>query len=416
MQSCKLFWINIYIHRVIKYGYGANGYNSSIDYNIIKNLNSSFNQYGFYFELIGSRDWVSDVYSDPESEGIILSGIFDDPESFQHTDAIDIYLLPSDSQIRGGFVPSNNRKVMVIGGTRTVEHCSGNTALYEVVTTKVVSHEMGHCLGLPHTFDVSLGTSVDYVTENACIDPVTCQFVSNCTNCNVSSNPTLNMNNFMSYTIPSCMSVFSDEQVSLMRETLDDTMTPVVDRTHGEPADIIGELLGPTEVSKGIVAQFNVSDQSEESENYVWTIPSGFIRMGEDDSGRSVQTWIGSTAASGSVQVWKTNLCGVSNEKFKYVTVIPNDCPGCPVVKIFPNPAFDKIYISYSSQESGDKEFFERDREYMIVDAQGKVVYEYESRQTNLMLDLRRVNQGVNTLVIKHGNLGTFQLKFIIAR
>jgi hypothetical protein len=416
MQSCKIFWINIYIHRVIKYGNGANGYNSSIDRDIMTNLNSSFNQYGFYFELIGARDWVTDIYSDPESEGIVLSGIFDDPGSLQHTDAIDIYLLPSDSQISGGFVPSNNKKVMVIGGTRTIQHCSGSEALYEVVTTKVVSHEMGHCLGLPHTFDVSLGTSVDYVTENACIDPGTCQFVSNCTNCNVSSNPTLNMNNFMSYTVPSCMSVFSDEQVSLMRQTLDNTMTPVVDRTQGEPADIIGDLLGPSEVSKGLIVPFYVTDQADQSESFIWTIPPGFLRTGEDDSNGIVQTWIGSTAESGNVRVVKTNLCGTSREKFKYVTVTANDCTGCPSVKVFPNPAFSEIYISYSSQESGDQEFFEKDREYMVVDAEGKIVHNYKSKQTNLILDLKPIKAGVYTLVIKHGNPGTFQHKFIIAR
>ena len=52
----------------------------------------------------------------------------------------------------------------------------------------------------------------------------------------------------------------------------------------------------------------------------------------------------------------------------------------------------------------------------MIVDAQGKVVYEYKSKQTNLILNLQPIKGGVYTLVIKHGNPGTFQLKFIIAR
>ena len=416
MQSCKIFWINIYIHRISKNWDEANGYNSSIDRDIMNNLNSSFNQYGLYFKQSGSRDWLTEIYGDPESQGIILSGIFDNPESLQHADAIDIYLLPADSRISGGFVPSSNKKVMVIGGTRTVDDCTGKTVLYEVVPTKVVSHEMGHCLGLPHTFDTSLGTAIDYVTENACVNPVTCQFVSNCSNCNVSSNPTLNMNNFMSYTIPNCMSVLSDEQVSLMRETLDNTMTSVVERSQGLPDDIIGDLNGPAEVSKGLMVQYKVLYPADESETFVWTIPTGFLLTGGDDTIGSVQAWIGSTAESGNVRVLKTNLCGASNEKFKYVTVTSNDCTGCPFVKVFPNPASKEIYISYSSGESGDKFFFEKQREYMIVDAQGKVVYEYKSKQTNLILNLQPIKGGVYTLVIKHGNPGTFQLKFIIAR
>jgi len=53
-QACKLYWINVYIHRVKGNDYG---YSSSIDNTILTNLNSSFNQYGFYFQLSGSRDW-----------------------------------------------------------------------------------------------------------------------------------------------------------------------------------------------------------------------------------------------------------------------------------------------------------------------------------------------------------------------
>ncbi len=82
-----------------------------------------------------------------------------------------------------------------------------------------------------------------------------------------------------------------------------------------------------------------------------------------------------------------------------------------------PNPAFNEIYISYSSRESGDQELFEKPREYMIVDAQGKTVYKYKSKQTDLKLDLSTIkNNGVYLLSIKQGNPGTSQLRFIIAR
>jgi len=415
IQPCKIYWINIYLHRVIGYGNGWRGYSSTIDTNIMENLNASFNQYGFYFELSGARKRLTNVYTDPNRQATTLIGIFDDPKSLQHTEAIDIYLLPSNSKIRGGFVPSNNKKVMVIGGARTIKHCSGGSTVYEVAATKVVSHEMGHVLGLPHTFDSSLGTSTDFVTENACVDPSTCQFVSNCTDCNVSSNPTINMNNFMSYTVPNCMSAFSIEQVSLMKENLDNTMTSVVDRTQGLPSDITGDLIGPSEVSKGSLVWFNLSYQAEGNETFVWAIPTGFLPTGRED-GSSVQTWIGPAAESGNVQVWKTNLCGDSNEKYKYVTVIPDNCMDCPTVKIFPNPAFNKIYISYSTQESSDQELFDKPREYMIVDTNGKTVYKLKSLQTNLILDLSGIKNSVYILIIKHGNLGTYRRKFAVLR
>ena len=250
------------------YGNGWKGYNSTIETDILRNLNSSFNQYGFYFKLIGDREWFTNAYTNPNMLPIALIGIFDDPYSLQHTDAIDIYLLPSNSQVSGGFVPSNNRKVMVIGGTRKVNHCTGGSTTYEVAGTTVVSHEMGHCLGLPHTFDGSLGTSIDDVRENSCVDPNTCQFVSNCEICNVSTNPTTDMTNIMSgYTLPNCMSVFSSDQIRLMRKNLDETMASVVDEFQEEPTDI-GDLFGPSEISKGSVVQFRVSDQVEENETF----------------------------------------------------------------------------------------------------------------------------------------------------
>ncbi len=70
------------------------------------NLNASFNQYGFYFELDGARNWFTDIYTDANADpGILeitLIGIFEDKESLQHTDAIDIYLLPAKIPIKGG--------------------------------------------------------------------------------------------------------------------------------------------------------------------------------------------------------------------------------------------------------------------------------------------------------------------------
>jgi len=304
---------------------------------------------------------------------------------------------------------------MFFGGTRTISHCTGGSTLYEIATTNVVSHEIGHVLGLPHTFDVSLGTPIDYVRNRECVDPITCQFVSNCTDCNVSSNPTTNMDNFMSYTIPNCMSVFSNEQVSLMKENLDNTMASVVARTQGAPNDITGDLVGPSEVSIGSLVWFNLSDQAKENETFMWAIPTGFLPTGRED-GNSVQTWIGPAAESGNVRVWKTNLCGNSKEKYKYVTVLPDDCMDCPTVKIFPNPAFDEIYIGYSSRESGDRELFEKPREYLIVDANGKTVYKFKSLQTNLIIDLSRIKNGVHILIIKHGDLGTYRQKFTVLR
>jgi hypothetical protein len=419
IQPCKIYWINVYLHRIQGFlvdgvGNGWQDYHPNIDSKIMENLNSSFNHYGIYFQLAGARDWFTRTYTDPERHNLSLLGIFDDPNSLQHEDAIDIYLLPSNSKVSGGFVPGNNKKVMLIGGTRTVEHCSGESTSYQVATTKVVSHEMGHCLGLPHTFDESIGTDVDYVTENACVDPGTCQFVSNCQGCNVSSNPTLNMNNFMSYTIPNCMSEFTDEQLNRLRENLNNSMASVVNRTQGVPTDISEDLIGPSEVSTGSVVWFNVADQTDGVETFTWSIPTGFMPTGEETR-TSIQTWIGSAAESGNIGVRKTNLCGTSDEKYKYVTVIKEDCLDCPGIKVFPNPAFENLYISNFKVQS-DQEHLDSPQEYVIVDLSGKTVHKSESIRKNLILRLDRIKTGIYILIITDGNSSTYRQKLTIIK
>jgi hypothetical protein len=329
-------------------------------------------------------------------------GIFDDPQANKHDGAIDIYLLPSNSEVTGGYVPSNDQKVMLIGGTRMVEHCSGENLNYQVAATNVVSHEMGHCLGLPHTFEVSIGTTTDNVRENACVDPNNCRFVSNCLNCNVSSNPTLEMTNFMSYTVPNCMSVFSDQQVDRMRKTLNNSMAQVVDRVQSVPSDISVELTGPSQVGIGSEVWFEVPDQNENNDSLAWSVPAGFILTGKEQDNR-IQVWISPSAESGNISVRKTNLCGYSREKFKYVLVLQYDCSKeCSTVEIFPNPAFGKVYISHY-QESAETGLLNNSVEYILSDLNGKKIFVYQSAQQHLILNFSGISNGLYILTI-YGN------------
>jgi len=415
LQPCKIYWISVYLHRIQGFGNDWQDYGADIDTKIIRNLNSTFNEYGFYFQLTGARDWFTNTYSDPDRHAFTLLGIFDDPGSFQHDDAIDIYLLPLNSKINGGYVPGNNKKVMLIGGSRQVDHCSGGSTSYQIAATKVVSHEMGHCLGLPHTFEESIGTAIDYVRENACVNPSTCEFVNNCEDCNVSNNPTLNMNNYMSYTVPDCMSVFTDEQVNQMRENLNTSMESVVSKSQGMPADISGDIAGPSEVSTGSVVWFNIPDHTEGVEIFTWSIPNGFLTTG-DETGNIIQAWIGPTAENGNIGVRKTNLCGSSSEKFKYITVVEDDCITCPAIKVFPNPALDRIYVSHVSDGSDDYEVFDKPKRYLLVDINGKMVYEFRSAQKGLILNLEGIKTGFYILSIEDSNTSIYRQKLTIIK
>lgn len=245
-QPCKLYTIRVYVHRINSNG--GNGYSSGIEYTIINNLNSSLNSYGLFFVLSGSRTWYSDQYGLASASRDNLQGIFNNPNNEFQGNAINIYVLPANSQINGGFVPSENKQILLVGGIRSVNHCQlpQNNVQYEIATSKVVCHEMGHCFGLIHTFDNNgddeiNDTPIDNVDNDAggqgCINTSNCQFTGSCSSCNLPSNPTTNMNNFMSYTVPSCMSYFSVGQLDKMRENLNSSISSVILNSHeGSPS------------------------------------------------------------------------------------------------------------------------------------------------------------------------------------
>ncbi len=233
-QPCKLYTIRVYVHRVMSNG--GNGYNNGVEYTIINNLNGALNSFGLFFVLSGSRTWYDDLYGSSNTGPLALEGLPNSPSNGFQNNAINIYVLPQNSQISGGFVPFTNKQVLMIGGTRTVSHCQnpGNVS-YEIATSKVVCHEMGHCFGLIHTFDNNGDDGIDDTpTDNVnndaggqgCINTSNCQFTGSCSSCSLPSNPTTNMNNFMSYTIPSCMSYFSVGQLDKMRENLNEIYCP----------------------------------------------------------------------------------------------------------------------------------------------------------------------------------------------
>jgi len=131
--------------------------------------------------------------------------------------------------------------------------------------------------------------------------------------------------------------------------------------------------------------------------------------------------WIQSYAQSGYVQVWKTNVCGNGGAKYKYVTVTTGGgCGICPITQTSPNPASDRIDISFIDRETNQmiaKQNFEEPREYVITDFMGTVVLSYQSKQTKLKLDISQVKrEGVYVLNIKHGSLGTDRYRLIIER
>ncbi len=229
---CPIYKVRIFIHYM--YGNSSPGYNSSSNTIILNGLNDVYNKYGIRFELKGSRTWLAtrytdEIFKDGRNREQILD-LFKDSNANNDPNAINIYILDRNSIASAGKangIPSN---ALFVGGNRNVLfNCQYIS--YELPLSRVVAHEVGHCLGLQETHsavgsgdgDGLSDTPINYVDDATCVNPTTCQFVgkNSCNNCLITSNPMQNMINVMSYTTPKCMSYFSPMQLERMRKTLD---------------------------------------------------------------------------------------------------------------------------------------------------------------------------------------------------
>ena len=116
-------------------------------------LKTDYEPHGICFSLLGIDEihdntiygHIVDNYTifsgtDPDIDG---DGKFDLLASYSHINAIDIFLFPNDPAFAGGTAVGIPGASFVLGG---------NNFGTNNITTHFMSHEMGHCLGLFHTF------------------------------------------------------------------------------------------------------------------------------------------------------------------------------------------------------------------------------------------------------------------------
>ncbi len=198
--------IRIFVH-VIRKDNGTGGLSSEVVNNSLSILKDDYQQHNISFIEIG-RDFID---SDLFYNGINKESYFQLINTGNHDSAIDIYFLSStDKFARASNIPGN---ALALGGYYT--------------ETSVLSHEMGHCLGLYHTHS-GRGCN-DYENCQESIDSSNCDECGDLV-CDTPADPCLkgkvdkdcnyiggggfspNTDNIMSYSPPYCLSAFTNGQ------------------------------------------------------------------------------------------------------------------------------------------------------------------------------------------------------------
>lgn len=258
-NNSKSYCLRLYIHVIRK----SNGTGGQSVYNVnqsIQVLNQDFNSHNIFFKHDNPIDYINNdaLYNDLNSDVYSINN---------HLDGIDIYLGPSilnDSSGGGGSSPGI--------GTVADLMLTGNWYLppyFSLVTSHVLSHKMGHLLFLYHTHH---GTDIyddinptcqelvngsnatvcgDYVVDTPA-DPNmnlnvsgACNWLGNDVDSN-NQNYSPKVNNIMAYTLPTCMTQFSNGQGLRMRnaiESLPFLQAVVINNCSGCGVNIVPDLV-----------------------------------------------------------------------------------------------------------------------------------------------------------------------------
>lgn len=251
VQTCNFASANCTVVRVffhlVNHTNGSGGQSANSVPQFMSILNNAFAPRGIYFQNAGIDNINDDQYYAPDFR-VGGDSRFDALTRTQVVgNAINAYLLGDASNYNGGTAAAVVSKAFVLGGL----YLDTSTP---VVPSPLLAHEMGHCLGLYHTFDEINGPAT---ASNACsagdlvadtnpensdardtCDPNTCTFprygvINPYDNSYYRPTP----RNFMDYIPLSCMTSFTSGQGNRMKYFLinDPVLTPVMVNTAAVP-------------------------------------------------------------------------------------------------------------------------------------------------------------------------------------
>ena len=210
----------------ILYAIGTNVVPSNRPQLIVDRLNSDFVGTGFTFVFDPCETQTASITLELANGNYTVKCYFENPE--RNTVGIDVHVLPDANVDPHGFAFSIPGDELLIGGLQG----DGVSASL----SSLISHEMGHVLGLFHTFqgtcpsydftcpnitspsevntDYCFDTPVDGVMEQDQVGP-SCTWEGGSQCGNITSTPPIS--NFMSYSFHQCRNMFTECQIVKMK-------------------------------------------------------------------------------------------------------------------------------------------------------------------------------------------------------
>jgi hypothetical protein len=243
-HSNDIFHLKIYVHVLRKQAEPKLGQSTEDVNRQLKYLYDTFDPLDINFVWNGEIDYIeNDTYY-----GDVGGNTFDIFNTNSHTDGIDIYFFDVEQgNASGGFGLTDDigGSALLVGGAYRGHKDGGERT--PLAWRNIISHEMGHVLFLWHThhgtFDEGGGGCPEYVNgtnATTCGDFIADTpadpgiFFTNFNSCNILEDPNNNIpdtdsngdtyvpdtSNLMSYTYPTCMVGFTNNQKSRMKNAI----------------------------------------------------------------------------------------------------------------------------------------------------------------------------------------------------
>lgn len=406
---------------------------------IMSQLNTAFSPHNISFYNPAPIDYFTnnDAYPYSASGGINT-----------HSDGVDIYLHPENVSCSGGganSVPGQPVYIALGGKLRNTNW---------IVAQNFVVHEMGHVLGLPHTFQTVDGvefvarTNCTTAGDKFCDTPASWPYLgtSPCgpitnwgeigVNFEVSASPACqwlnpkfeagtgspympNTRNFMEYTHPTCMTQFSPQQVLAMRAKIDHA-SPLTGRVASSVWGTIvysggSKALGTINYVPKTTITTNIS--AINTTNFTWTLTSGNPNYSTNSTGTSLYLTL-PTGGAASFTIAYYNVCNLGPQSATFIhsggffSIMGNPTPDCFYVY-----ALEDYNVDYIDESGATKKYTVKPeiKNIAVADDQGNII-EYKNLASKTKQDkvcLKNNKAGIYLVTINANSYDMYTTKIV---